>query len=84
MAPSKKQTNRAKPFETQPDGPIPDEKARTVRTSIVLPQTLDENLGVFVLRNDTSKSEVIAKLLTEFLTKEGYQPLKRPKLEVKY
>jgi len=58
--------------------------SENVRTSIMLPRALDENLSLYTLRNRASKSEIIAKLLVEFLTQEGYQPLKRPKLEVKY
>ena len=56
----------------------------TVRTSVVVPKTVDANLEVYVLRNGSSKGEIITKLLVEFLEKEGYQPSKMPKVEISY
>jgi hypothetical protein len=84
MATRKKKTQRVESLPPHLATTPPDDGGQTVRTSIVLPQALDENLGLYALSNRTSKSEVIAKLLIEFLTREGYQPLKRPKVEVKY
>lgn len=60
------------------------EATGTVRTSVVIPKTVDSNLEVYVLRNGVSKGEIITKLLTEFLEKEGYKPMKMPKVEISY
>jgi len=53
--------------------------ASTTRTTLVLPVTLDQNLEIFAVRSGLSKGEVIKRVLTAFLTKEGLQPDKRPK-----
>jgi hypothetical protein len=84
MAASKKRTKKTEPVTTPATEASQTEGKQNIRTTIVLPATVDENLGVYVLRNNTSRSEIITNLLIEFLTKEGYQPLKHPKLDVSY
>jgi hypothetical protein len=85
----KAMNKKAKPTRTSRGGKksqVEPESNTTgsVRTSIVLPKTVDANLEVYVLRNGSSKGEIITRLLVEFLEKEGYQPFKMPKVEISY
>lgn len=49
------------------------------RTTLVLPATLDQNLEVLCAARGLAKGEVIKTVLSEFLSKQGYQPDKSPK-----
>ena len=58
-----------------------------VRTTIVLPSALDQNLEIFCAREGKSKNEVVITALRTLLQKEGFQPLKQPKtikIDVQY
>jgi hypothetical protein len=70
------------------DGDVPPAGAstgRTTRTTIVLPETLDQNLELFSVRVGLPKGEIIKRVLAEYLKKEGLQPDKRPKsIQVSY
>jgi hypothetical protein len=58
-----------------------------VRTTIVLPAALDQNLVIFCAREEKTKSEVVVEVLKELLTKKGLQPLTFPtavKIDVTY
>ncbi len=80
----KLKTTRTAKAESKHPVESPSDASKTVRTSVVLPKTVDANLEVYVLRNGGSKGEVITKILAEFLEKEGYQPDKMPKVEISY
>jgi len=51
----------------------------TTRTTLVLPEVLDQNLELFAVKAGIPKGEIIKQLLTDFLTKQGFQPDKRPR-----
>ena len=51
----------------------------TTRTTVVLPVALDQNLELFAVKTGVSKGDVIKRVLTEYLTKQGFQPDKSPK-----
>jgi len=51
----------------------------TTRTTLVLPLALDQNLELFSVKCGISKGEVIKKALADYLTRHGFQPMKRPK-----
>jgi hypothetical protein len=53
--------------------------SRTTRTTLVLPETLDQNLELFAVKTGLPKGEIIKKVLSDFLTTQGLQPDKRPK-----
>ena len=58
---------------------------RTIRTTIVLPEALDQNLELYALQKGVPKVEVIKHALHEHLTAEGLQPGRSPRnIEVKY
>ena len=54
-------------------------RAETVRTTLVLPATIDQNLEVLCAMRGVAKGEVIKTALFDFLSKQGLQPDKSPK-----
>lgn len=64
--------------------PVTGGRGQTKRTTLVLPESLDENLEVYALQAGLPKGEVIKKVLTQFLSEKGLQPDKRPRLQVSY
>ncbi len=52
---------------------------QTTRTTLVLPVTLDQNLELFAVKTGVPKGEIIKRVLSEFLIRQGLQPDKRPK-----
>ena len=54
------------------------------RTTLVLPESLDENLEAYALRSGITKSQVIKRLLREFLIENGLQPDKKPRVQISY
>ena len=66
------------------EGRVPVNGMSTTRTTLVLPVALDQNLEIFAVRSGMAKGEVIKKVLIDFLTKEGFQPDKRPKISIAY
>jgi hypothetical protein len=55
------------------------------RTTAVLPTALNENWEVCALRQGVPKNEVLVKALSEYLSRQGLQPDKRPKtIEIIY
>ena len=65
---------------------IPGKKGfpRVVRTTLVLPTPLDQNLEIYCLRAGISKPELIKSLLSAFLEQHGLQPSKTPRVEISY
>jgi hypothetical protein len=59
-------------------------RASDLRTTIIIPETLDKNLAVFSLRAGTSKNEVIKTAIREFLIGKGLRPDEQPQIEVRY
>jgi hypothetical protein len=58
---------------------------RNTRTTLVIPETLDQNLELYAVKAGLPKGEVIKRVLAEFLTKQGFQPDKHPKsIDVSY
>jgi hypothetical protein len=53
--------------------------SRTLRVTLTLPETLDQNLELYALKSGALKSEVIKSVLREFLERKGLQPDRRPK-----
>jgi hypothetical protein len=54
------------------------------RTTLVLPETVDQNLELWCALNRRSKADAVKEALTLFLTSRGLQPDKRPRVEVMY
>ena len=54
------------------------------RTTVFLPDVLDQNLAVLSLRENRSKSDLLRDALSEFLTKNGLKPTRKPKVSVEY
>lgn len=59
--------------------PLNSANRATTRTTLVLPETLDQNLELFAVKAGMPKGEIIKQLLSEFLIKQGLQPDKRPR-----
>jgi hypothetical protein len=58
-----------------------------VRTTVVLPAALDQNLGILSAREGKAKNTLVIEALDAMLRKEGLQPLKKPMkvtFDVKY
>lgn len=51
----------------------------SVRTTVVMPTILDRNLAVLCARDGSTKSEVVNRVLFDYLEKQGFQPSKAPK-----
>jgi hypothetical protein len=51
----------------------------TTRTTLVLPVALDQNLELYAVQEGLPKSEVIKRVLADYLAKKGFQPDRRPK-----
>lgn len=68
--------------------PVPEAEARTgsktVRTTLVLPESLDQNLEAYALSTGSNKSEVIKEALIGYLRAKGLQPDKLPTISVTY
>ncbi len=78
MARTKTQTTTAdQPLGSQT--PSHDKEGVMTRTTILIPQAVDQNLEVYALNAKTSKGDVITKLLVSFLRQNGFQPDKIPK-----
>ncbi len=50
-----------------------------VRTTVVLPKNLDQNIEAFCIMRGVGKAEVITNALCDFLQREGLEPMKAPK-----
>ncbi len=50
-----------------------------IRTTIVLPLTVDPNLAVLAARRGVTKSELLREGASDLLRKEGLDPTKKPK-----
>jgi len=57
---------------------------KTVRTTIVIPATLDENLEAMRLTKGGTKNDLIRDALMDFLRAAGYEPLKHPTVSITY
>ena len=63
---------------------FPGAHSQTVRTTLLLPETLDLNLAAWCLQNRVRKNEGIVTILTRFLGSQGFQPGKKPDIKVGY
>lgn len=50
-----------------------------VRTTMVLPAALDQNLEIYCARKATTKNKAVIEALKTMLKKDGLDPLKLPK-----
>lgn len=50
-----------------------------VRTTIVLPAALDQNLEIFCAKETKTKNQAVIKALTAMLETAGLEPLRSPK-----
>jgi hypothetical protein len=53
--------------------------APRVRTTVVLPKNLDQNIEAFCMMRGVGKAEVIKNALCDFLQREGLEPMKAPR-----
>lgn len=58
--------------------------AEAMRTSVVLPHVLEQNLSLWATKNGLRKGEVIRLALHEYLKSKGLQPDKEPKIKLTY
>jgi hypothetical protein len=65
-------------------GPKPPASSKIIRTTLVLPDTLDRNLEVWCTMNGCSKAEAVKAALHSFLSDRGMDPDKHPRLHVAY
>jgi hypothetical protein len=54
-------------------------QGKITRTTLVIPETLDQNLELYALQAGLPKGEVVKRVLIDFLTAKGLQPDKRPR-----
>ncbi len=54
------------------------------RTTVILPETLGENLELYCLTRRLGKGEVIRKALRKFLEEEGFKPDQHPEVTHRY
>jgi hypothetical protein len=50
-----------------------------VRTTIVLPTALDQNLEIFCAKETQTKNQAVIRALTAMLEEAGLEPLRPPK-----
>jgi hypothetical protein len=63
---------------------LPNSRAELVRTSVVLPHVLDQNLVLWCTRRHVAKGQAIRMAIHKFLEAEGMQPEREPKIEFSY
>lgn len=56
----------------------------TIRTTIVIPATLDQNLEVLRIQKKLTKNELIAIALSNFIRDNRLEPDKTPRISVSY
>jgi hypothetical protein len=56
----------------------------TIRTTIVIPATLDQNLEVLRIKKGLTKNELIAMALSDFIRANNLVPDKTPSISVSY
>jgi len=73
----------ASPKGSPPDKPEVNSTG-VCRTTAVFPLALNENWEAFALKTGVPKNEVLITALKQYLTHQGLQPDRRPRLEVTY
>lgn len=66
-------------MQSRKETTVEDASQARVRTTIVLPRNLDQNIEAFCMMRGIGKAEVIKSAVCEFLTREGLEPMKAPK-----
>jgi len=56
----------------------------TIRTTIVIPTTLDQNLEILRIKKNMSKNELISVALSNFIRANDLVPDKTPSISVSY
>ncbi len=64
---------------TGPDGTSANGNGSVIRTTIVITEALDANLGIVAARRGVSKSELFRKAAEELVRGEKLDPTKQPK-----
>ncbi len=64
--------------ESRPSNPA------TIRTTIIIPATLDQNLEVLRIQKNSTKNELIATALSNFIRDNHLEPDKTPNISVSY
>ena len=54
------------------------------RFTVVFPGPMERNLAAWCLKEGVSRTHVIARLVSEFLTKQNLKPDKEPRLTISY
>ncbi len=57
---------------------------RVARTTVFLTDLLNENLDALALSTGLAKGELVRRALTQYITQEGLNPHKKPKIKVSY
>lgn len=55
-----------------------------IRTTVILPYSLDRNLQVLSLTTDKSRNDLIKVAIGEFLERQGLNPSALPKIQISY
>lgn len=54
------------------------------RTTIFLPDVLDENLDCLSLQTGESRATIVRLALAQYMLQQGYDPYKKPKITVSH
>lgn len=61
------------------DGTAPESNGSVVRTTIIIPEALDANLGIVAARHGVSKSQMFRKAVEDLVRGEKLDPTRQPK-----
>jgi len=54
------------------------------RTTIFLPDVMDENLNCLALQTGESRATIVRLALAQYMVSKGYDPYKKPKITVSH
>jgi hypothetical protein len=61
-----------------------DDNGTLNRTTIFLPDVLNQNLGCIALEKGESKATIVRLALAQYMISQGYDPYKKPKITVSH
>ena len=65
-------------------GDVDDSSGTLNRTTIFLPDVLNQNLGCIALEKGESKATIVRLALAQYMLSQGYDPYKKPKITVSH
>jgi hypothetical protein len=64
---------------TRTDNPVSEEN-RLIKTTVFLPEPMNENLAFMALATGTSKADIVRVALAKHMEGAGYRPHSKPRL----